>query len=74
MESLYTTIKELSLITTKITWLHVTTKNEFGGPRDEAARLQIEQELNRLLPLILPNPQERAEWIKRLQESLPPRR
>jgi len=74
IEALYKTIKELSLITTKINWLYVETKNEFGTDRDMNARNAIMGELNRLLPMILSNPRDRETWIKELQKSLPPRK
>lgn len=73
IETLYNTIRDLALITTKITWLYVETKNEFGTERDQAARQEIMNELNKLLPLIIPAAQERSQWIQRMTQSLPSR-
>ena len=63
--------KDLALLLTKMTWLQVVTKNEFGGPRSTAAIQEIERELNRLVTIAIPNAAERNSWVQQLMSSLP---
>ncbi len=73
-QTIYTATKELSLILTRITYVQASTKSEFGGgPRLEKATAIINQDINRVLNLMIPNLQERAHFIEELQSSLPAR-
>jgi len=62
---------DLALLLTKITWLQIETKNEFGTNRAKKATEQIIDELNRLVAVVIPDPQERGQWIEELQSSIP---
>ncbi len=62
----------LSLIRT--TYFTLETKNELGGgKRLNKAREEILTDLNVVLPMVIPGPQKRNQWIKDLQTTLPPR-
>ena len=73
IEALNEASSELALLLSKITWLQTVTKSEFGTERSRIATEQMLEDLDRLLVIIIPNAQEREEWIRQLTESLPPR-
>lgn len=70
-QKIYNNVSALALLLTKITWLQVETKNEFGGKRDDAARQQITTELNNILFGIFPDEKKRTEWINAMYKLLP---
>jgi len=65
---------DLALLLIKITWLQIETKNEFGTERVRKATEQILKELNEIVSIVIPDPQEKSRWIQELQSSLPPRK
>jgi chromosome segregation ATPase len=64
---------QIALIMVKANYLTLSTKNEFGGLRSQKAIQEIENDINRLLPLVIPDSQQRAKWIQDLQTILPAR-
>lgn len=66
-------IQDLSLKIAKITYFYVETKSEIGTQRDKIARQKMIDELNELLPVVLPNSTDRATWIQQLEKMLPAR-
>jgi len=58
----------LSLI--RAFYFTMETKSEFGGPRSQKAMEEILNDLNRILPMVIPDPKERVEWVKKLQSTL----
>ena len=62
---------EIALILVRATYYTIETKHEFGTKRAKAAIQEILKDLNTILPRIIPNPQERANWIRELKETLP---
>ena len=74
IESLNDISAEIALILVRATYYTIETKNEFGTDRAKTAMEEIENDLNAILPRIIPNPEERANWIKELKEKLPKRK
>ena len=74
IEILHKASSDLALLLTKITWLQIETKGEFGTDRAIKAIEQINRELNEIVAVVIPDPQEKSSWIQELQSSLPPRR
>lgn len=74
IETLHKASSDLALLLTKITWLQIETKNEFGTDRVRKAIEQILKELNEIVAVVIPDPQERSRWIQELQSSLPARK
>lgn len=74
IEILHKASSDLALLLTKITWLQIETKNEFGTERVQKAVEQILKELNEIVAVVIPDPQEKSRWIQELQSSLPPRK
>jgi peptidoglycan hydrolase CwlO-like protein len=65
---------QIALTLVKATYLTLVTKSEFGSsPRLQKATAEIEKDINRILPMVIPDPQERAYWIQQLQNTLPER-
>ena len=65
---------QIALTLVRATYLTLQTKNEFGGgPRLKKALAEIEADINRILPMVLPDPQERAQWVNQLENTLPKR-
>ncbi len=74
IEVLHAASSDLSLLLVKITWLQTVTKSEFGTARSQKAIEEIDRVLNRIVAIVIPDAQERSQWIQKLQQSLPPRR
>ena len=74
IEILHKASSDLALLLTKITWLQIETKSEFGTDRAKKAVDQIVKELNEIVAVVIPDPQEKSSWIQELQSTLPPRR
>lgn len=73
IEQLNKASSDLALLLTKITWLQVETRNEFGTARAQAAIAETVNEINRIVAVVIPDARERQRWIEQLQRSLPPR-
>ena len=74
IEILHKASSDLALLLTKITWLQIETKSEFGTDRANKAIEQIVEELDEIVAVVIPDPQEKSSWIQDLQSSLPPRK
>lgn len=71
VQSIHNNAAALTLLLTKVTWLQLSTKNEFGGTRDDAARKHITNELNNILVNIIPEQKARDQWIQEMYKLLP---
>jgi len=65
---------QIALILVRVTYLTLETKSEFGTSRAEKAGKEIINDLNKILPIIIPDKEERAKWVKNLQNILLPRK
>ena len=74
IQTLHKASSDLALLLTKITWLHLETKSEFGTDRAKTAINQINVELNKIIQAIFPEQGERNAWILELKNSLRPRK
>lgn len=74
IETLNTASAQIALILVRATYFTVETKSEFGTSRAEKAIQEIMNDLNKILPMVIPDNEERAKWIKDLQNILPPRK
>jgi len=74
IESLNQASNKLALLLTKITWMQISTKGEFGTERVKVAEQNISDEINKILDVIIPDPQERKKWIEELVGLLPVRK
>jgi hypothetical protein len=63
--------EQVALILVRMTYLTLETKGEFGTSRAKKALLEIEKDLNKLLPIIIPDKEDRSVWIKNLNKTLP---
>lgn len=73
IEELNKASSDLALLLTKITWLQIETRNEFGTARAQKAIDETLKDLNRIVAVVIPEPRERQRWIEQLQRSLPSR-
>jgi hypothetical protein len=63
---------QIALILIRTTYFMLETKSEFGsGPRLTKAIDEINKDLNKIIPMVIPNPQQRQKWIQELQNTLP---
>ena len=62
---------EIALIVVRTTYLFSTTKNEIGTDRAQKAIELIYNDLNKILPMVIPDEKERSKWIRSLENSLP---
>ena len=66
--------QSIALTLTKATYLTLSTKNELGSSaRLKKVTQEIENDINELLPLVIPNQIERSQWVNDLKNILPPR-
>lgn len=73
-QAIFNATKELSVILTRITYIQSQTKSEFGSsPRLTKAAEIIERDINRVLMLMIPDPNERDAFVTELKGELPPR-
>jgi len=73
-QSIFNATKELSIILTRITYVQAQTKSEFGNtPRLQKAAEIIENDINRVLALMIPDPIERQTFVEDLMNALPSR-
>lgn len=73
IEELNKASSDLALLLTKVTWLQIETRSEFGTTRAQKAIAATLDELNRIVAVVIPGSGERQRWIEQLQKSLPPR-
>jgi chromosome segregation ATPase len=74
IESLNMAAQQIALTLVKATYLTLSTKNEFGtSPRLKTATQEIENDINRILPIVIPDSEERSQWVNNLKNILPPR-
>lgn len=72
IQKLNTASSQIALTLVRATYLTLVTKSEFGSSsRLQKAMAEIEKDINRILPMVIPDPQERAQWIQQLQNTLP---
>ena len=73
-QSIFNATKELSVILTRITYVQAQTKSEFGNsPRLKKAAEIINTDINRVLLLMIPDPDERQAFVQDLLNALPSR-
>lgn len=73
-QSIFNATKELSIILTRITYVQAQTKNEFGNtPRLQKAAEIIQDDINRVLVLMIPDAAERRVFVQNLINALPSR-
>lgn len=72
IENLNNAASQIALILVRATYFTIETKSEFGTNRSQMAIQEIINDLNKILPMVIPNEKERLEWIKKLQSTLPP--
>lgn len=66
--------QQTALTLIKTTYLTLSTKNEIGSsPRLKKVTQEIENDINRILPMVIPNNIERSQWINNLKNILPSR-
>jgi chromosome segregation ATPase len=66
---------QIALTLVRATYFTLQTKNEFGGgPRLKKALAEIEADINSILPMVIPDLQERTQWVNQLQNTLPKRK
>jgi septal ring factor EnvC (AmiA/AmiB activator) len=65
---------EIALILVRATYLTLETKNEFGTDRAQKALVLIYNDLNKILPMVIPDGNERSKWTQDLKDSLPERK
>lgn len=74
IETLNTASAQIAPILVRITHFTLETRSEFGTTRVNKAIQEITNDINRILPMIIPDSEERAMWIKDLMNILPPKR
>lgn len=74
IERLNIAASQTALVVIKTNYLTLMTKHEFGTKRAQKAIQEVLDELNRILPIVIPDEKERSEWIKKLKDTLPPRK
>lgn len=74
IETLNAASAQIALILVRITYFTLETKSEFGTTRVKKAIQEITSDLNKILPMIIPDNKERAKYIKDLQNILPSRK
>lgn len=74
IENLNLAAAQIALILVRATYFTIETKSEFGTDRATKAIQEVLSDLNKILPMVIPDERERADWIKRLQTTLPSRK
>jgi hypothetical protein len=73
IESLNVATRQIALTLTKATYLNYKTRNELGyGLKTKKAMQDLENDLNRILPMVIPDPKERKVWVGNLESILEP--
>lgn len=70
IEKSYENSKNLALLLAKITWWQQETKNQFNTTSSKKVYENIYRELNGILPILIPNSEEREKWISNLESSI----
>jgi len=73
IEKLNQASAQIALILVRATYFTIETKSEFGTERAQKAIDEIISDLNKILPMVIPNRQQRDQWIKNMQKTLPAR-
>lgn len=74
VEKLNLASAQIALILVRATYFTIETKSEFGTDRATKAIQEVLNDLNKILPMVILDGKERADWIKKLQATLPPRK
>ncbi len=74
IERLNVASAQIALILVRLTHFTLETRSEFGTTRVDKAIQEIKNDINRILPMIIPDNEERGMWIKDLMNILPPRK
>jgi methyl-accepting chemotaxis protein len=74
IEKLNAASSQIALTVIRATYLSMETKSEFGTERAQKAIQEVLNDLNRILPMVITDEKERSEWIRKLQNTLPPRK
>ena len=64
---------ELALLLTRVTWLNLEARDEYGIERAQAAVQRIMDELDQIVDLVIVDPGAKEEFISDVKNSLPPR-
>jgi len=70
IEKLNIASRQIALILVRATYLTLETRNEFGTARVEKAVQEINNDLNNILPMVIPDNNERAVWVENLKNVL----
>ena len=70
-QEVYTKTKGLALTLARIVYYQTVTKLEIGTERDKAARRKIQDELNKLIIEMIPDSNDRNEFVSDLENELP---
>lgn len=74
IEKLNEASSRIALTLIKATYLTLMTKDEFGySARLKKVNAELEKDINQVLPMVIPDPQERKRWVEQLQDILPKR-
>ena len=73
IETLNSASAQIALILVRATYFTLETKSEFGTVRAKKAIQEMINDINKILPIAIPDKEERAKWIKDLQNFLPSR-
>lgn len=66
-------VAELSLALTRLIYLSLEARDQYGQERAQMATRQIMDSLDDLVGLSIPDPQARADFVRGVTSSLPPR-
>ncbi|MCE5242196.1 MAG: hypothetical protein ABFD98_19810 [Syntrophobacteraceae bacterium] len=64
---------DLALMITKVIWLLVEAKDEYGAERAEKATDELLNQLDEVVRVAIPDPDARAKFTSSVMNSLPPR-
>lgn len=71
--SLQRSSADLALLITKVVWLLVEAKDEYGEERAEKATDELLNQLDEVVRMAIPDPDARAKFTASVMNSLPPR-
>jgi len=63
--------EQIALILVRISYFTLETSGEFGTKRAKKAMQEVESDLRKLLPIIIPDEKERSAWVSKLSNTLP---
>jgi methyl-accepting chemotaxis protein len=70
IEALNYASEQVALILVRVTYFTLETKGDFGTARAKNAMQEVEKDLRKLLPIIIPNEEERSAWVRNLNKTL----